>query len=311
MRLPASVFPAVTGQLTVLGNHATIERSSASGTPAFRILLVRTGANLLLDSLTISNGLATSGSYGYGGGIENAGGTVTVRSSAVIDNRATGQDTLGEHGGYGGGVDNEFGYLSISGSDISGNTAGATDALYWAYGGGISNTGGTVVVERTTIHNNTAETGTAAADGGGISQCNCSSGIQTPVGWVPTATTTVTDSVVSDNAALAGAAGGGIAHGGGIMLGSGTADLVGSTVASNLAQAGTGGTADGGGIVDWDRMTLSDSQVTGNTALVSGGTAYGGGIYDLGIAAVLLDSVVDGNVPDNCDPPGFVHGCSG
>ena len=49
---------AANDNLTILGNGDTIERSSASGTPAFRLLDVARGASLNLANLTLQGGLA-------------------------------------------------------------------------------------------------------------------------------------------------------------------------------------------------------------------------------------------------------------
>jgi hypothetical protein len=56
-------------------------------------------------------------------------------------------------------------------------------------------------------------------------------------------------------------------------------------------------------------LTLDHSRVSHNSA--SGG---GGGIFNGpfgGPATVTLDhSKVDGNTPDNCEPPGSIAGCT-
>ena len=50
---------AANNKLTIRGNGATITRSTAPGTPAFRLFEVAAGAALSLKDLTIANGLAT------------------------------------------------------------------------------------------------------------------------------------------------------------------------------------------------------------------------------------------------------------
>src|SRR5262249_29480017 len=49
---------AAGNNLTIVGNGDTIGRSTASGTPAFRLLDVAAGASLTLEGLTLTNGLA-------------------------------------------------------------------------------------------------------------------------------------------------------------------------------------------------------------------------------------------------------------
>src|SRR5262245_37601872 len=49
---------AATENLTVVGNGDVVERSSANGTPAFRLFDVAAGATLTLQNLTLQGGLA-------------------------------------------------------------------------------------------------------------------------------------------------------------------------------------------------------------------------------------------------------------
>src|SRR5262249_30144606 len=46
------------GSLTIVGNGDTIERSTAAGTPAFRLFDVASGSSLTLQNLTLQYGLA-------------------------------------------------------------------------------------------------------------------------------------------------------------------------------------------------------------------------------------------------------------
>src|SRR5262245_30558289 len=61
---------AANDNLTIAGNGDTIARSTASGTPAFRLLDVAAGASLTLTNLTLQRGLA------FGGGVSAEGGAV-------------------------------------------------------------------------------------------------------------------------------------------------------------------------------------------------------------------------------------------
>lgn len=53
-------------------------------------------------------------------------------------------------------------------------------------------------------------------------------------------------------------------------------------------------------------LTINGSKITGNSA--SGG---GGGIINMGGTVTLKGTKVTGNVPDNCEPPGTITGCTG
>jgi CSLREA domain-containing protein len=90
---------AITDNITIAGSGQTITRDSAAA--PFRLFLVTSGANLTLENLTLSNGLAQGGDGGSAGETGGAGGGA---------------------GGLGGGIFNE-GSLALSGVTLSGNSA--------------------------------------------------------------------------------------------------------------------------------------------------------------------------------------------
>lgn len=321
----ANGLPVITGQVSVVGRGATIARSTAAGTPAFRIVEVAPNASFVLDSVTVSNGLSPliqSGPwfYGLGGGIENDGGIVSLVHSTVSGNSASATETVCCSGGaFGGGIDNELGTLVLTDSTVRGNTVDATgvktpfpaSGVGRAWGAGITNFGGTVVAERSTLSGNTARATGGSAQAGAIFQCGQFCPLTTPLGSVAAASVTLLDSVVSGNVITSNNTNGGITFGGGLVDDSGIVDIERSTISNNVADASSGGYAFGGGIEEGGILTLTDTVVTGNTAASPGGLVLGGGIMDQGIAVVPVGGSVTGNSPDNCDPPGQVHGCFG
>ena len=95
---------AANNNLTIRGNGATISRSKATGTPAFRLFDVAPGASLALDSLTLANGLVVgdTGMDASGGAILNsAGATLAVKYSILLNNQVVGGDGAGGLGGFG------------------------------------------------------------------------------------------------------------------------------------------------------------------------------------------------------------------
>src|SRR5262249_33257462 len=109
-------LPVISGKtadnLTIVGNGQTIERSTALGTPDFRLFDVASGASLTLENLTLQNGYESgSGSSAEGGAIYNQGSLaltgVTVQNnlvrgadgasatSAAHPNGGNGQDAAG------------------------------------------------------------------------------------------------------------------------------------------------------------------------------------------------------------------------
>src|SRR5215470_12950001 len=105
-------------------NVLTVQRSTAAGTPSFRIFSISSGKTVTISGLTIRNG-----STDEGGGIFNDHATLTVNNSTLSGNSA----------GDGGGIYNDgfagSATLTINNSTLSGNSAPG------ASGGGIFNLG--------------------------------------------------------------------------------------------------------------------------------------------------------------------------
>src|SRR5438445_1178651 len=72
-------LPVIKGNLTIIGNGDIIERSTASGTPAFRLFDVASGASLTLQNMTLHGGLA------FGSGVSAQGGAIYTQGTLVLD----------------------------------------------------------------------------------------------------------------------------------------------------------------------------------------------------------------------------------
>jgi hypothetical protein len=120
-------LPVITTDITINGSGATITRASSA--PSFRILAVSSAGILTLNRLTISGGLADADCPNpfptiCGGGIASRG-TLTVNTSRLIDNTATG--SVAGFGPLGGGVANApEAMVTLTNSEVSGNTVGNT-----------------------------------------------------------------------------------------------------------------------------------------------------------------------------------------
>jgi hypothetical protein len=112
--------------LTINGNGATL-----SGNDTVRVLSVNTGANVVINNVTVT----------AGGGIANYG-ALSLTNSAISSNSAP----------YGGGILNYGGNISLSYSTISDNIAIHS-------GGGIYNENGTVSITHSTLSQNQATLG--------------------------------------------------------------------------------------------------------------------------------------------------------
>jgi hypothetical protein len=176
------------GGLTIFGNGDTIARSSAAGTPAFRLLDVAFGASLTLKDLKLQGGLASE----RGGGIYSRG-TLSLENVTVQNNTAQGVP------GYAGG------YVPAPGGD--------------GLGGGIYSTGA-LTLQGCVIQNNLA-VGGRGGDGGLIPQSmpghltrrayDASDGGNGLGGglYIGAGTATVRNSAITTNTAKGGAGGDG------------------------------------------------------------------------------------------------------
>jgi hypothetical protein len=150
-------LPAIDSAITIVGNGATIERSTAPDTPPFRLFCVSGGlelpaGSLTLQDLTLMGGQARGGDgFGGGGGGLGAGGaifnqgTLNLTRVTLVGNEAVGgnggagtdgggggmggsADALGNGGGFGGNfVAGQFGgkgSTSQPGSGLGGDGGG-------------------------------------------------------------------------------------------------------------------------------------------------------------------------------------------
>jgi hypothetical protein len=228
------------------------------------------GSSLTIASSAIATNQATGGKLGLGGssdGVGEAGGLYNLGTLTVSDSTLSGNSA-----NLGGGIFNDHGTLTVSNSTLSGNSAGS--------GGGIYNWGTLTVSDSTLsgntgvygggIYNNSGRltvsnstlSGNSAGDGGGIYN---------------TGTLTVTGSTLSGNSA---GDGGGIYNEGNMA----TLTLSSSTLSGNSARSGGGGIFINGGT-----MTVSNSTLSGNST-----SSYGGGIYNYGTLTVT-NSTLSGN----------------
>ncbi|HEX8915950.1 MAG TPA: hypothetical protein VF796_26620, partial [Humisphaera sp.] len=160
-------LPAITSDVTIEGNGATIERSAAANTPKFRLFYVAgdntvsptlSPGTLTLKNLTLQGGLAKGGDGGDGGGgglgaggaIFNQGTTTldgvlalnnTARGGAAVNYAASQSGGGGGIGGDGGGITG-IGGGGGGGGGMGGNGGNAGYARGGGGGGGYAGNGG-------------------------------------------------------------------------------------------------------------------------------------------------------------------------
>jgi hypothetical protein len=149
---------AITKSLDIDGLGA--DQLTVSGNDASRVFRVTSGITVEIDDLTITHGRADKG-----GGIWDAGGTLSLCHDVFSDNQALGAPGSGAEGG---GVFNQGGTLTVDDSTFSANVAtgglrlGATATA--GQGGGLASgeLGATATVSDTTFRDNLASGGAGA-----------------------------------------------------------------------------------------------------------------------------------------------------
>lgn len=208
----ATGLPTIaTGEnLTILGNSGIIERSTASGTPAFRLFDVTAGASLTLENVTLQGGV----SFGPGGAIHSQG-TLALRDATVQNNKIAGSLALG--GGIFSGGSLTLENCSIRNNQALGYEGGFSGRGGDAFGGGLYIGGGTANLIGTTLSLNTARGGD-----GGIGED----------GWYDRG---------GDYNPPGNGGDGGNGFGGGLYAAAGSVELHNCTITQNAALGGAGG----------------------------------------------------------------------
>ena len=249
-------------------NQLTVQRSTANGTPAFRIFeidaIYPVSNAVTIAGLTIANG----NSPDSGGGISANGYGLMIASCIISGNSAS---------NYGGGIycsapSFSGSTVSIINSTISGNRATYGGGIYVAGPGFYAFQGSALTITNSTISGNSA-----TSVGGGISSDG---------------KLTVINSTISANAATANTSGGG----GGIFSG-GTLTITNSTISGNSASLG-GGVKNGpiSFALDSAALTITNTTISGNSAGGGGGGIY---TYPSGTGRKFWNTIVASNTSAN------------
>jgi chitodextrinase len=255
-----SAFADIVGNVTVVGNGATVTRSNAGGTPDFRFFIIDDGGALSLSNLTLSNGSITNVvNEAHGGAAIINRSVLTVSDVNFVNNHEQGSNGTG-----GGAIDNhDKGVLTVTNSTFSGNVAPQGGAIedeatlcHTTDQSPQPQCGQTTVTNSTFTGNSTTMFGGGAfesqLDASTPAQCAGSLPYPAECQQVGGAHDYLTgDTFVGNTAA---GEGGGIAN-------FGTTTVLNSTVTSNTA-----GTAGGGGVQNTGTMTITFSTVAGNTS---------------------------------------------
>ena len=210
--------------------------------------------------------------------------TVTLNGIALRNGRTFGTNSPSTATTFSGGAIRSFGILTINQCTVTGNSTSGTDAP----GGAIYNSGD-LFVNQSTISANT--TSGNESHGGAIFSAR---------GYVK-----VTDTTLSGNSVTGTAASGGAIY----VLGDGvTIDR--STISGNTASQGGGGIFFvGTNVINFNRLTVIQSTISGNSSFGNGTTPFGGGggIYGQFGEVFLLQSTVTANVSNHVYGGGGIY----
>lgn len=261
-----------------------------------------TNSLLTVEASLISANINSIGVGNNGGGIASSG-MLVIRDSVIESNQAgPGRGSIlegpnGEPGGHGGGIYQEAGAIFLLRTEIDDNRGGTGGAGQptkapgrGGDGGGIYTLAGMLEIRESTIAQNRAGkggfNGGRGGDGGGL--------------FINGELLMVNSTIEANRSGEGGyeftwSGKGG--SGGGMMVGStGSATILQSLIAHNIAVAGSEGnireSGDGGGIAVRGTMTMENSTVSGNnTATIEpqlGFSGNGGGIFGDTSSAITL-----------------------
>lgn len=159
----STALPSITNHTTIIGNTSggsgnTIFR--ANGNPNYRLFHINGAFTVQFDNLIIEGG--NPGGANPGGGIFNAGGTLTLNNCLLNANK-----TGTAAGGHGGAISQSTGTLTVNNSTFKNNNSGT-----FGRGGAINMDAGTATLTNCTMHNNSAGNNAAGIFADGTSTLN-------------------------------------------------------------------------------------------------------------------------------------------
>ena len=282
----ANALPAITANITIVGNGDTIERT---GTTPFRLFDVAQGGSLTLEDLTLMRGLAQGADAAAEGGAIYSAGTLSLSGVTLASNTAQGGDGVrptafgAENGtagasGRGGALYVAGGVATLSNDTLSSNNANggaggtgltcpaqsgvAASRFGGAGGGGGNGSGGGLYVAGglVTLSNDTFSSNNANGGAGG------------------------TGGKASQGGRPGGGGSGGAGLGGAVDVAGGTVALNGDTFDRNNAAGGQGGQP---GALEFG---------LGSAAGGPGGAGQGGGLYVNAAAVTMVNDTLTSNI---------------
>src|SRR6266542_1252311 len=316
-------LPDIISNVTINGPGSavlTVQRSTAGGTPNFRIFTITGGPTVTISGATVTNGKTADGvagggfAPGYGGQGGNGGGilnsgTLTLTDVFVTGNRTgdggAGTSGSGGFGGFGGGIYSS-GPMIMTNVTVSNNIAGNGAIGFYGgdggRGGGIYFLGSMLTMTNCFVTGNSAGNGVSGTSGGLAAGGGDAGGINAEKGPLILTNVVISGNHAGDAAQANNGGSGG--NGGGILTYPGVpTTMTNCTVSNNNSgQGGTGFASQGGlggGIVNLAPMNMSGCTVSGNFTKgpSAGGGSKGGGIFNDNLLT-MTNCTVSGNHTD-------------
>jgi hypothetical protein len=284
-------LPVISGKngadnLTIIGNGATIDRSSTAGV-IFRLFDVANGNSLTLENLTLQNGLGFGGGAAADGGAVFNQGSLTLNGVTVQKNVARGNllGTDAAGGGiYSSGVLTLEGGTTVQNNVAVGTTKSGSPPQNGGngFGGGLYVAGGTAVLTNATLSYNRALGSNGGYNGNGGN--GFGGGMEVAGGTVSVRNSTLSfntaqgaNGATSFGANPTGLGNGGSGFGGALQVSGGTVSLISDTLSSNAARGGAGSSLPGnGGNAFGGALQVNGGTVSVGNSTLSSNTAQGG-----------------------------------
>jgi hypothetical protein len=299
----SGIFSVTAGQMLTL-TGITIENGTTSGNGG---CIYVDGGSLLLMNSVVKSCTSNANSFEGGGGIYSNNGTVTIISSTLTSNQASGGAAIESYGTASLNILNSvvynnnailragailnYGVMTVTNSTIDNNTA---SGFHSGTCGGIINYG-TLTINNSDVSGNFSiyatggiqNYGTLALNGSTLNRNRTGYGLGG--GLDNQGTATLNNSAVMSNTSDIG-------NGGGISN-LGMLAVVSSTLSGNQADSG-------GGILNLATLIVVSSTISGNSA------AAAGGIENVGTATVM-NSMFSGNTATYLDGGGILNDGNG
>jgi CSLREA domain-containing protein len=306
----------------------TVRRSTAAGTPNFRIFTVSGAVNI--SGMTITNGrtadgVVPPGSFGspgdHGGGIFNSG-ILTLTNMTITGNRtgngsqpgsSSSGSSFGGPGGFGGGI-YSTNNLYMSNVTVSNNTTGdgasSLSGGGGGRGGGVFISSGGLTMISCSVSGNATGLGAVSTNGGGGSTGGDGGGINIQVGSnIVIAFTSIVNNTTGSGQGMSSSISWGSGAGGGISIASGTGVDSGNIIITNCTISGnhtgdangfSGQAGRGGGLTNASSNNLSivNTTISGNQT----GSGFNGAEAGIGAGmsntatTKLINSTISGNI---------------